>query len=1084
MRQHICCSQSDTQNTLSPPSSIVIHSAGREIFLESGEIGRQANGAVMLRSGDTMVYATACCSREATGDGSFLPLTVNYSERFSAAGRTTGSWLKREGRPKEGEVLTSRLIDRPLRPMFAPGWSNDTQVLIWVLSYDGINSPEPLAITAAAAALSISDIPLTKAVAGVRVGYLEGRGLVVGPTEQEMEESKLDLVLAGTADAVLMIEGYCDFLPEEDMLEAVRMGHQAVAEQCRAIDAWRAEIGKAKQEPKPDSTAALEAKIEALCRERMEQAYRDISGKHERAAAAIAIQKSVKEQLQQQMVALTASQNSGSQDGAEGEDEEDDEVVAVEDSSPVNLSQFGKAFKSVESRLMRDLAARENMRADGRQCDEVRPIACRAGLLPCTHGSALFTRGETQTITVTTLGSEMDAQQRDEMTEGSKDKFFLQYYFPPSSVGETGRVGAPGRREVGHGQLAQRALTPIIPDEETFPYTIRVESTVTESNGSSSMATVCGGYLALLDAGVPVTRPVAGVAMGLMLEQDGQFRILTDILGSEDAMGDMDFKVAGDADAITAFQMDIKVEGITVEILAEALKHARTARQHILGEMDRCMPAPRRALADNAPRIQLVTVDPEKVGFLIGPGGRNIRAITVESGAEQVQVVDGPAGRVEVRAPTDETLERAVQLVRDTCTTPEPGTTYRNCRIESIEKFGILVEILPGKTGLVHTSELDVDRTVSPDAFSADDRLDVKLLEVSADGGKLKLSRKAVQLDEGQEQPEVEQPEEGKIYRQASSWSSNKKCKIANKSSFGAFVEILPGVKGMVHISEMDTGRSNLEDFPDGTEIDVKLLEMSNGRIRLSRRAALLEDRAAQDTLSTSSSASDMSDVSATDSNGWTSSASSSSSAQPSSGVTGRDAAMTQDNGVREEVTAAAQGPNPGEILRHCEVKSMSSFGLFVEVAPGILGLVHNSELEVSKFGSVQDWEVGDTLDVKVISVADGKYRLSRKQALLDLGETDGPPVGHTARNCRITNVVDFGIFVRIAPGVSGLVHRSQMDIAYEPVENYFEVGERVDVEVTTVSPDGKIGVSFLDDMYDSDSEQVRVASSSAGYKG
>ncbi|KAK9821471.1 hypothetical protein WJX81_007489 [Elliptochloris bilobata] len=862
---------------------ITIEVGGRQLTLETGEIGRQANGSVLVTDGETVVYTTACCSSEATGDGWFMPLQVQYSERFSAAGKTSSGWLKRDGRPKDAETLTSRLVDRPLRPMFAPGWSNDTQVLIWVLSYDGEHTPEPLAITAAGAALALSDIPLQKAVAGVRMGLLDGQ-FVVNPTAAQMADSRLDLVMAGTADAVLMIEGYCNFLSEEEMLEAVRAGSAAVAVQCRAIDAWAARAGAQKRAVAatgPTAPAGLQERIASMATGEIEHAYCTITGKHARAASVIALQQRLKEQLGVSAVGAGRAAAPGSGPGPSGAaaraapaaaqpnppasefeaqraargdtpvaddsgGEEDDAAPAganpvrpspypgaADGAQAVDTVMFSKAFKRVEAGVMRQLVLRKGLRADGRGVGDVRPIAARAGLLPRTHGSALFTRGETQALAVTTLGSSRAAQRSEDMASEAEEsrKFYLQYFFPPCSVGEVGRMGAPGRREIGHGALAERALAPIIPDEIDFPYTIRVESTITESNGSSSMATVCGACLAMQDAGVPVKRPVAGVAMGLMLEPGGGFAVLTDILGSEDALGDMDFKVAGDAEHITAFQMDIKVEGITLEVLAAALAQAGTARRHILAQMARCAPPPRNALAAGAPRIVRFAIDPTRIGAMIGAGGKNVRAVTATTGVESIMVLEQETGLIEVVGAESAGVEQARLLIQRLLEDAEEGNIYRDAKVMQVEKFGLIVEFLPGKEGLVHVSELDVSRTADPAKWAVGDSIDVMLTEKS-DNGKFRLSRKAVLLlDSG-----VQVPQPGDVVRGA---------KVKEVLDMGVVIDLAPGVESFVHVSELEDRfvADTRELFSPGDAMDVLVLRPNDrGSPRCSRKAMLMRD--------------------------------------------------------------------------------------------------------------------------------------------------------------------------------------------------------------------------------------------------
>lgn len=704
----------------------------RYITLETGEIGRQASGAVMVTDGETMIYTTVCADADNASDGSFAPLQVNYTERFSAAGRTSGGFVKRDSRPKEHEVLVSRLVDRPLRPAVADGWPHSTQVLQWVMSYDSVHAPEPLAITAAGAAMALSEVPMKRAVAGVRVGLIPGRGFVVNPTVPEMEESRLDLVMAGTSEAVLMIEGFCDFLTEADMLEAIALGQATIAEMCRGIEAFAAEVGAPKRVDEVlTPPAGLDDAVRAMIGADLENAYRTTSGKKERGEIVGELKSRVKAALV-------------------GEPGDDGTTPEEQKYDGTNVSL---ALKRVESGVMRSLVLNEGYRADGRGVNEVRPIWSRAGVLPRTHGSVLFTRGETQALAVTTLGCKDSAQRVDSMAGSDEEnrRFYLQYFFPPSSVGETGRVGPPGRREVGHGNLAERALAPVVPSESEFPYTIRVESTITESNGSSSMASVCGGCLAMLDAGVPLRRTIAGVAMGLVLEPDGRFVVLTDILGSEDALGDMDFKVAGDDTGITAFQMDIKVEGITLPIMESALQAAGAGRRHILGEMAKCSPPPRGGLSQFAPRIRTLMIPVEKIGAVIGSGGRTARAIQEVTGVE-IQIEQ--TGEVFLKGPSDEALVAAEESVRALAFDPEVGRVYRCARVVQVAPFGAFVEVAPKRDGLLHVSEWDVSRTASiADVVKEGDLVDVMVLEVAEGSGKIKLSRKAVLFLDGKATP-------------------------------------------------------------------------------------------------------------------------------------------------------------------------------------------------------------------------------------------------------------------------------------------------------------------------------------------
>lgn len=640
---------------------------------------------------------------------------VGVSHAFSNG---SGGFVKRDGRPRDSEVLTSRLIDRPLRPMFEKGWAKDTQVLAWVLSYDGVNSTEPLAITAAAVALALSEAPLKKPVAAVRVGFLPEVGMVLNPSIQQMENSQLDLVIAGTEDAVLMIEGYADFFTEEQLLEAISIGQDAISTMCRDIDQWVSSVGKAKkkdiQQPKHEE---LESFVEHNFAAKIRSAL--ISpGKLERQEAIAATKEAVLQSVEEHF---------GSK--------YDSNVVSM-------------MFKRMQSQVMRKCVLEEGLRSDGRGIKDVRSISARAGMLPRTHGSALFTRGETQAIAVATLGCEKSAQRVDSITseENESRRFYLQYFFPPSSVGETGRVGGPGRRELGHGMLAERSLLPIIPGEDVFPYTIRVESTITESNGSSSMASVCGGCLALMDAGVPVKDMVAGVAMGLILEPNGEFVVLTDILGSEDALGDMDFKVAGNEEGVTAFQMDIKVEGITADIMKVALQQAKEGRLHILKEMKRCLEQPRVNLSQYAPRIEVISIPKNKSMELIGPAGRTIKSITEKCGCDSIMVMDG-GNKVQINGPDESSVASAIEMIQGIVAEPEIGKIYRRCPVKTVTPFGCFVTIFPGKDALCHISELALDRVGSvEEVVSEGDFLDVMLMEVREKDKKMSVSRKAVLL--------------------------------------------------------------------------------------------------------------------------------------------------------------------------------------------------------------------------------------------------------------------------------------------------------------------------------------------------
>lgn len=682
---------------------------GRDLTFKTGKIARQAGGAVMLQSGETIVLSTACAATKPGENIDFFPLRVDYQEKFSSTGKTLGGFIKREGRPTEKEILTSRLIDRPLRPMFEDGYFNEVQVLAYVLSYDGIHSPDPLAITAASAALAISEIPLIKPIGGVRVGLINGE-FIINPTVEEQKKSQLDLILAGTEDAILMIEGYADFLTEEQLLDAVEEGHVAIRQICQGLQDWQRTIGK----PKVVGELRLPSKelmheVEKLVGKSVKEAFH------------------IKEKLVREEAIAAAS------------------ALLMEKLCPADGSgkhaklDVQAAFKKVQAHEMRQMILKENRRADGRTCDQIRPIAIETGLLPRTHGSALFTRGETQALAVTTLGGETMAQRYEDLEGENSRKFYLQYSFPPFSVGEVGRMGSPGRREIGHGKLAERALAMTLPKQESFPYTIRLESNITESNGSSSMASVCGGCLALMDAGVPIRHPIAGIAMGLILEGN-HHAILSDILGTEDALGDMDFKVAGDAKGITAFQLDIKIEGITHQIMQAALAQAKQGRLHILQKMIEVCPKAKEQLSVYAPRIETMQIKPSKIGIVIGPGGKQIRAIVEETGA-QIDIND--SGIVSISATSTESMEKAKEIIWGLTAEAEIGKTYKG-EVVSVVDFGCFVEILPGKEGLCHVSELAHQRVQNVrDICKEGDMMEVKVLDIN-DRGQIKLSRKAL----------------------------------------------------------------------------------------------------------------------------------------------------------------------------------------------------------------------------------------------------------------------------------------------------------------------------------------------------
>ncbi len=681
---------------------------GKEIIFETGKIARQANGAVFGRSGDTIVLSTACAAPQADPNVDFLPLRVDYSRKLSSIGKTSSGFIKREGRPAESEILGSRLIDRPLRPMFEEGYFNEVQVLSYVFSYDGVNLPEPLAICTASAALVISDIPLIKPVAGVKVGFINGE-IVVNPSYEQLLKSKLDLTIAGTEDAVLMIEGTCDFLTEAEVLQAIRKGHESIQIICEAQEKWRVKIGKTKNRTtlrvRPKE---LYQEIESIAGPHLEEALR-INEKQKREDALSAVNNK-----------LLAS------------------LAPAEGEAKFSVTDIQYVLKEISSKAMRKMILEAKIRSDGRKTTDIRPIEIEQSLLPRTHGSSLFTRGETQTIAVCTLGGEAMAQRFEDIDGEGTQRFYLQYFFPPYSVGEVGRIGAPGRREVGHGKLAEKALSAIIPPKEQFPYTIRLESNITESNGSSSMASICGGCLAMMNAGVPIKRPIAGIAMGLILG-DTDYVILSDILGIEDALGDMDFKVAGDQTGITAFQMDIKVEGITLEILESALEQARAGRIHILEKMLAVCPKFNSQMSPFAPRIETMQIKPSKIATVIGPGGKQIRAIIEQTGVE-IDINDD--GLISIAADNLESIEKAKVIIIGLTADIEIGKAYTG-KVTSVQPFGVFVEVLPGKEGLCHISEFDIIRINNLDDYVKQGDIVTVIVVGINERGQLKLSRKA-----------------------------------------------------------------------------------------------------------------------------------------------------------------------------------------------------------------------------------------------------------------------------------------------------------------------------------------------------
>lgn len=683
------------------------------ICFETGKIGRQADGSVMVTMGETVVFASACATKSVAPEVDFLPLRVDYQEKFSSAGKTLGGFIKREGRPTEKEILISRLIDRSLRPIMPEGFFQDTQVLSYVWSYDGKHLPDPLAICASSAALAISDIPMLKPVAGVRVGLIRGV-FIVNPTADQMKDSSLELILSGTEDAILMIEGHCDFLSEEEILSAIEAGHVVIKKICIALTEWQKTVGKNKDNSllRPLPEAVIE-KVKSL---KFEDIRESIAIKDKLTAAARL------EQIEKKLL----------------EDLATADVTSTEEASLFSVSNIKAAYKEVKSACMREMIKNTGLRVDGRGTEDVRQIHIETSILPRTHGSCLFTRGETQTMAVCTLGGESMGQRFEDLNGEGLNKFYLQYSFPPFSVGEVGRMGAPGRREIGHGKLAEKALQHVLPDFAQFPYAIRLESNITESNGSSSMASVCGGSLALMDAGVPIKEPVSGIAMGLVLDKDS-VTILSDISGTEDHLGDMDFKVAGSKSGITSFQMDIKVEGITHDIMSKALAQAKKGRLAILKCMNEALARPNE-ISSFAPRIETIQVKQNKIATIIGPGGKQIRQIIEET---NVQIDINDSGLVSIASTNQESMARAKAIIESLIGEPEVGRVYKG-RVTSVVPFGAFVEIFPGKEGLCHISELSLQRVENTsDVVRQGDLLEVKLLNIN-EKGQMKLSHKAV----------------------------------------------------------------------------------------------------------------------------------------------------------------------------------------------------------------------------------------------------------------------------------------------------------------------------------------------------
>ncbi|GMU87129.1 MAG: polyribonucleotide nucleotidyltransferase [Ignavibacteriales bacterium] len=677
---------------------------GKKISIETGRYARQANGSVMVRSGDTMVLVTAVAAQEAREDIDFFPLQVEYREKHSAAGKFPGGFFKREGKPTEKEVLSARLIDRPIRPLFSDAYRNETQIVATVFSYDGENDPDVLAAFGASAALSISSIPFIGPIGEVRVARVEGK-YIVNPTFAEIASGDMELIVAGTYDSIMMVEGEAKEVSEEEMLTALRVAHEAIQKLVLIQKELMAEAGVPKMEVKAKEIAAeLIQEVNALARAKYREIVAQVLTKEERAAANKTLNTGVKEALAEKF--------------------------------PDQEKTIATLLHDIEKEEMRERILKDGLRLDGRNTKQIRPITIELGVLPRAHGSALFTRGETQSLCSLTLGTKNDEQLIDGLGEEYTKKFILHYNFPPFSVGEVGRMTGVGRREIGHGNLAERSLKALLPGEDVFTYTMRLTSDILESNGSSSMASVCSGSLAMMDGGVPVREGIAGIAMGLVKEGD-RYAVLSDILGNEDHLGDMDFKVAGTSKGITGFQMDIKIEGISFKIMEEAIHQAKEGRLHILGIMNQAIDAPRADLSDYAPRIVSIKIPTDQIGALIGPGGKTIQKMQRDFNCE-ISVEDD--GTVSIASPNNMWVQECKDHIKRMMQTAEVGEVYDGV-VARLMDFGAIVEFLPGKTGLLHISEIDHKRVEKVgDFFKEGDK--VRVILTKMEGGKYSLSRK------------------------------------------------------------------------------------------------------------------------------------------------------------------------------------------------------------------------------------------------------------------------------------------------------------------------------------------------------
>ena len=717
----------------------VLEWGGKKLTIETGRVARQAHGSVIATYGGTSVLATVVADREEKKGLDFFPLTVNYQEKAYAAGKIPGGFFKREGRPSEKETLVSRLIDRPIRPLFADGFKCETQVIATVISYDNENDPDIVSLIACSAALTLSGVPFMGPIGAARVGFKDG-DFILNPTKEEMETSALDLVVAGTKDAVLMVESEAKELSEEQMLGAVTFGQDNFSQVIDAIISLAEKAAKEPRDFEKKDISDIENKVSSAIKDDLSEAYKE-ADKQKRTEKIAEIKKNLISELV-------------------SDDDEDEDY---------NESTISSAFKTIEKNIVRNNILDTGERIDGRDLETVRPIQSDVSVLPLTHGSALFTRGETQALVVTTLGTGDDEKFVDGLDETYKERFMLHYNFPPYSVGETGRTGFTGRREIGHGKLAWRALQAVMPEYDDFPYTIRLVSEITESNGSSSMATVCGSSLSMMDAGIPLSKPVAGIAMGLIKEDD-RVAVLSDILGDEDHLGDMDFKVAGTNDGITSLQMDIKITGITKDIMETALSQAKNGRIHILEEMAKALDKARDTVNSNAPRIETINVPTDKIREVIGAGGKVIREIVEESGAK-VDINDD--GIVKIASNNAEAIEKALEMINSIVAEPEVGTIYEG-KVVKIMDFGAFVNFFGKKDGLVHISQLSTERVNKvTDVVSEGDIVKVKF--VGFDRGKVKLSMKNIDQETGEESVSENKKEDKKANKKEDKKANKKK---------------------------------------------------------------------------------------------------------------------------------------------------------------------------------------------------------------------------------------------------------------------------------------------------------------------